>query len=433
MKKAKLLSAGYFITASMVLALCWSATAFAVSTVSTSSAGDGVFIVQGVGIESAAALEINIVYDTTTLASPQVVEGPLIAGAMIAVNPNVPGSIKIVVVRLSPVKGSGVIATLTFNRTGSSPGKIIALSTRLADVNGTLLASSVQINNPSETVADASSSQGQNTTSAPSTPSTAPVIPGTTPTSPATVIIAAPSTKIEESKASAEAEKGIQPRTPEFTGEGGNGASPPARTPERAPASGDRTADAKVPESKIFSQKSVLDRFRDYRGARTPEAFISLFGKDDMFWYRQDPPVALSDGKTVVRVTFISTPGNKTSSDIAVMGARLISLKKDLDNTNTWVVELLPERGEYRASLAVSQGDVKMVYPLTIAPKLNVNGSRAEAMTGGDFYSYFKRRGTASTTAFDVNNDGKRDYLDDYAITANYLAGTRTAQHQKSN
>jgi hypothetical protein len=434
MNAKRLISTGIVITASMVLAICWSAPAFAVSTVTTSSAGDGVFLLQGIGIESAAALEINIVYDTSALANPRVVEGPLIAGAMTAINPNVPGTVRMVIVRLSPVNGSGVIATLTFDRTGSSPGRIIALSARLADIKGALLSSLVQVNNPSETAASTTdSSQGQNTASSASMPATTPGTPGTPTTAPAPVIIAAPSTKTEESKAGTEAEKGIQPGTPEFTGEGGNVASLPARRTDEVPASGDTTAAAKMPESKIFMQISVLDRFKEYRGKSTPEAFISLFEQDNMFWCRQDPPVALSDGKTVVRVTFITTPGNKTSSDIAVMGARLISMKKDPDNTNTWVVELLPEKGEYRASLAVSQGDVKMVYPLTIAPKLNMYGTKAGAMTGADFYRYFEKRGTAPSTAFDVNNDDKRDYIDDYTITANYLAGTRTAQHQKSN
>jgi hypothetical protein len=427
MNVKKLISTGCFIAVMLTLALCRPVPAFAVSIVTMSSAGDGIFLLQGIGIENAAGLDINIVYDTSTLSNPRVVEGPLIAGAMTAINPNVPGSIRIVVIRLAPVNGSGVIATLTFNRTGSSPGRIIALSARLADMKEAPLSSLVQINNPSETVASTQdSAQDQNTAGGASVP------PGTPSTAPATVIIAAPSTKTEESKPT-EAEKGIQRGTPEFTGEGGNEPSRPAQRADKASAGGDEIADAKMPESKILTQTSVLDRFKEYKGKRTPEAFISLFDQDYTFWCRQDPPVALSDGKTVVRVTFITTPGNKTSSDIAVMGARLISIKKDADNTNTWVVELVPEKGEYRASFAVSQGDVKMVYPLTIAPKLNVTGARAGAMTGGDFYSYFKKRGPAPTTAFDVNNDGKRDYIDDYAITANYLAGTKTAQNRKSN
>ncbi len=435
MKNAKRLifSTGIFIAVMLILAL-GPVPAFAVSMVSTSSASDGVFLLQGIGIEGAAGLDINITYDTTTLASPRVVEGPLIAGAMTAVNPNVPGVIRIVVIRLSPVNGSGVIATLTFNRTGSSPGRIIALSAKLADVKGNLLSSLVQVNNPSEAVASTSdSSQGQYTTSGASSPATTSGTPGTPSTAPAAVIIAAPSTKAEESKPGTEAEKGIQPGPPEVTGEGGIGASRPSQSADVAPASSQATAAAKIPESKVFMQTSVLDRFKEYRGKPTPEAFLALFEQDNTFWCRQDPAVALSDGKTVVRVTFITTPGNKTSSDIAVMGARLISLRKDPDNTNTWIAELVPEKGEYRASLAVSQGDVKMVYPLTIAPKLTMYGSYAGAMTGGDFYGYFKKRGTSASTAFDVNNDGKRDYLDDYDITANYLAGTRTAQHRTSN
>ena len=417
-----------------ILAMCLPAPAIAASTVAISSAGDGVFLVQGIGIEDAGALEINVSYDTVTLANPRVVTGPLVAGSMNAVNPNLPGMVRMVIIRLAPVKGSGVIATLTFDRRGASPGIITSLSAKLSNINGPL-PSQVQVNNPTATSATASEApQGRE---APAGTTTAGQTSGTTEApsimAPAIIIAGLPS-KTDEAKTSPDIqgtkEPGDRSAPQELIGEPREEPTIVARKTTSVPVSGDATSAAKTPESTIFAQKSVLDRFREYKGERTPEAFISLFEQDGIFWCRQDPFVALSDGKTVVRVTFISTQGNKTSSDVAVMGAKLISMKKDPDNTNTWVAELVPEKGEYRASLAVFQNDVKMVYQLTIAPKAAMERSQSSTVTKSDFSRYFTGRGPASSSGFDVNHDGKRDYIDDYIVTANYLAAARAAHGQ---
>ncbi len=123
----------------LVLALYRSLPIFATTTVTISSIGEGVFLHQGAGVQDAAALDIIVVYDTTTLANPRVIEGPLITGAMTAINPKVSGMVRLVIIRFTPVRGSGVIATLTFDRKGSSPGKVLSLSARLANINGAAL------------------------------------------------------------------------------------------------------------------------------------------------------------------------------------------------------------------------------------------------------------------------------------------------------
>lgn len=145
MKIQTIISKGILIAVVAILALCRPSPAFAVSTITTSSTGEGVFLLQGIGIEDAAAFEIIVSYDTAALANPRVARGPLIAGAMTAINSNVPGMVRMVIVRLTPVKGSGVIATLTFDRKGSSPGTVTSLSARLAAINGAPLPSLVQV------------------------------------------------------------------------------------------------------------------------------------------------------------------------------------------------------------------------------------------------------------------------------------------------
>jgi hypothetical protein len=435
MKIRAIISTGIFFVVMLILAMCRPLPAFAASTVTISSAGEGVFLLQGVGVEDAAAIEINVLYDTATLANPRVVEGPLIAGAMTAINPHVPGMVRMVIVRITPVKGSGVIATLTFDRKGSSPGNIISLSAKLANIKGVSLPALTQVNNPSGvSVTSSNPPQSQETPAGTTTPGQAGS--GTTGTPSIivpTVIIAGPPAKTDDIRGTPDAprtrEQNIQAPAPDTTIYPTTEPVTVARKMDRTSDTGDVMALATPSARKIFAQKSVLERFQEYKGERTAGSFISLFEQESFIGFRQEPPIALSDGKSLVKVTFISTPGNKTSSDVAVMGARLVSMKKDPDNTNTWIVELMPKKGGYRASLTVSQGEMVMVYPLTIAP--NVDLIKSGTTTEENFNRYLKERGTAKSPQFDLNNDGKRDYLDDYIFTANYLEDIKKAQSQQ--
>src|SRR5512144_3442014 len=100
----------------------------AAATLVISPAGDGVFVIQGTGIENAGAMDFTVLYDTSSLANPRVVQGGLISGALMVVNDKTPGAVRLGIIRTTPIQGSGVIATMTFDRTGTSAGKIASLA-----------------------------------------------------------------------------------------------------------------------------------------------------------------------------------------------------------------------------------------------------------------------------------------------------------------
>ena len=212
--------------------------------------------------------------------------------------------------------------------------------------------------------------------------------------------------------------------------------SPASVTLTAARGGGDAVVANNAPPSEargakqLYSQKSILEHFREYRGERTAAAFIAIFRQESMIGVQQEPPIALSDGKSPVKVTFISTPGDRIGSDVAVMGARLVSLERDPDKTNTWIAELIPEKDTCRASLAVSQGNLKMVYPLIVAPRADIHRARTGSVSEGDFTLYLNSRATAGTSPADLNHDGRHDYIDDYIFTANYLEAVETAQRR---
>jgi len=435
MRVRKLIGPGLFVAALAILALCRPAPAFAVSTITISPGGAGVFLLQGSTIDGASAFDISVAYDTATLANPRVTEGPLISGAMSAINPNVPGIVRIVLVRVAPVKGSGVIATVTFDRVGASAGRISSMSVKLANAAGAPLPSQVLITNPADASVNAeTASQDHGTPSvaaaaAPSTaagtpaaPSTSTAPPATTPattlaTTPA-LIIAVPATgtgvntgvKVQEGQAPLPAPVNEPMKEPVIA----------SREPDRSQGeAGEASAAAATGSLKIYTQKSILERFKEYRGQRTPEAFVALFNQDSLIGCRQEPPIVLSDGKSTVSVSFISTPGNMAASDVAVLGARLLSLKRDPDNTNTWVAELLPEKGTVEASITVSLGEMKMIYPLTVAPRINAAASQGTGAKGKDL---------SGKATVGQNREGEWDYRKDYILTANYLAGLTQEQ-----
>ncbi len=399
--------------------------AHAVSAIAVSPSSDGNFVLQGVGIENAAALEIILQYDSTSLSNPRVVQGGLIAGALMAVNPNVPGILRIAIIRTTPITGNGAIALLSFDRKGSSVGNILSMNVRLADIAGGPLPALVRIvNSPDPTPTTSTSSQNQGT--GPITGAQADAGGSSTPaTIPSVIMVTGSRERSDDDNSVSDASRArkevAQPVIPEIDQEQGM----QAKTADKTPTRKDLSSETREAGQKIYTHKSVLDHFREFNGDRTPASFIALFKRDSLIGFRQYPPVALSDGKTMVRVTFISTPGNKIPADVAVMGARLVSMTTDPDNTNTWIVELSPEKGTLKASVAVSQEGMKMVFPLTIAPKVGVDLIKSGEATEADFKLFLKKRDMGNASHYDLNGDGKRDYLDDYIFTANYLTGDK--------
>jgi hypothetical protein len=388
--------------------------AFAASTFTLSPSGEGVFTLQGIGVEGAGGIEVTIAYDAASLGNPRAELGGLVSGAMMAANPNVPGTLRMAIIRISPIQGSGVVAVISFDRKGGGAGKINSLSVRLSSVDGKPLPAIVNFTNPPdarESAADASRDAG--------TPATAPpTSAGSTP--PTSVIITGrPATEADDTvqpehsdaadradePVSADADQATSDETPAL-----------ARRSDRA-----RGADEATERRNIFSPKSVLERFREYKGEPTVKALISLFEQDSLIGFRQEPPVALSTRGSAVRAVFITTPGSKSPSDLAVMGARLLSLKSDPDYTNTWIAELAPVAGGYSASLTVPQEKISIIYPLTVAPKADVDLDGSGSVTEADFALFLKKRGSAKEPLFDLNKDGKRNFLDDYIFTVNYL------------
>lgn len=190
---------------------------------------------------------------------------------------------------------------------------------------------------------------------------------------------------------------------------------PTAAKPIEPPAEAKSVAEPQKPESlKITSYKGPLDNFRVYNGETSPAIFIALFNIKIAPTIRQEPAIALSDGKTPVKLLLKLEGIGEKSPNFAMNGAKLLSLNKS-DASFTWIIEALPDASVLQASLTILTDGEIIEYPLTLAPP--VEGVSPDET---DFSTFLKDSG-ATPPKRDLNGDGKHDYLDDYIYTAHYL------------
>jgi cohesin domain-containing protein len=386
--------------------------------------GDSAYTVQGVGFSGVAGIQLTINYDTAILANPRAVSGTLMTGSIFVVNPNTPGVIIVAIIKHPGVSGSGPIAILNFDRKAPSGGITSVSVTSMINDQGTNLAfAQPTVSNPG----GGSSTTTETAGGSPASP---------TPLTPGGVAGAAP---------------GISVSMP---GDGGGGETKQELTkaPEAAPAvpaaetrpSSSAAADlpqdrdekiAQQPvQKKYAAYPSVVEKFRTFSGAPTAEKLAALFVQSKELPYEQVPPIVLTDGNQTVKLIVRMEQLSKSAPNFALENAKMLSLNKG--EQGEWIIEALPKKGVHEALLTLLNNESTTNIPLTVAPPLSAEQLGAlRGLTEKDFSQYLKERGTKDVPRYDLNKDGKRDYLDDYIFTANYLVakkkGTLTGRGDK--
>jgi hypothetical protein len=146
---------------------------------------------------------------------------------------------------------------------------------------------------------------------------------------------------------------------------------------------------------------------------------VALFKRDSDANFTQSPEIAIADGKTNVLLLITKVAGDK-APNFAFDSAHFVTLRRG--GEGEWEVEVKPDKGAVKASVTMLTDGVAQVLPLTVAPRVKVDLDKSGVVTEADFQRFLKERGTASAPKHDLNGDGKRDYLDNYIYTANYLA-----------
>lgn len=222
---------------------------------------------------------------------------------------------------------------------------------------------------------------------------------------------------------------------PESKPEDSSGTSAKVTTPvadetntlqKREPAPEMRSAPEKPVEVKQTAYSSILDRFRTYTGDKTPAAMTALFTQNIAPRIRQEPPIAVSDGKTTVKILFTSQSSETNAPSFSLNGAKMISLKNG-DGPRSWSLEALPQAGATKAFVTILTSASVMEFPLTIVPAL-----RDAAVIPKDFTAFLKDTG-AKPPRYDLNGDGIHDYQDNFIYTAHHLLRKAASAEQKSN
>ncbi len=393
------------------------------ASVSISPSGDGVFVVSGSNMDGVAAMDLIIDYDSSSLSSPTISQGSLVSGrGMLAANPNYgSSSIKIGIISTSAFSGSGKIATIAF-ATHKGTGSV-TLAASMFNLKGTSVAGggtssaadyqSSTTSASSSTATTSSSSQSTTTTSSSSASSTS------SSSSMATYL------GTVNMSSDGHATNDVRPADAATTQSAQSGESETMKRDEM-PAEEKPVAAVKhhKPETAArISHKGTLECFREYKGKKTPAALAALFKKDSAQTIRQEPAIALSDGKTPVKIMAKLENDDKMPS-FALSGAKLKAFNRD-NATHAWIIEVLPQAKVMQSRLTILNGGDRIEYPLTLAPPVKgVSSSEA------DFAVFLKDSG-AATPKRDLNGDGKHDYQDDFIYTANYLLKKDAASKAK--
>jgi hypothetical protein len=320
---------------------------------------------------------------------------------MFLANTNNPGNIKIAIVTTTPFKGSGQIATISFGSQSLSGG-ITGVTASLINISGGAV--------PVRAAVTGAQTQALTGTSSPSATdsiagSTSAATTATAPTVPAVSAFSAAPGTVSLPTDTQQANVTVPSST--------TAAPPQQQKMPEAPAASEPAVAAAGPAVVQAAYTGIMERFRTYQGARTPAAMTALF-QPIANTIRQEPAIAISDGKTKIRL-FVDLPSrNATAPNFALTGAKMVSLKRG-DGPGKWVVEAAFNKNAIKVSFTILQGNSVLEFPVTVVPPTAaVSGKEA------DFALFLKDSGVKGAK-FDLNADGRHDYLDDYIYTAHYL------------
>jgi len=390
------------------------------------------YIIKGISLEKIAALDFTVTYDTTTARNPRVEKGSFVPGnATFIANTAIPGELRVMIIRNTEIAGSGVLATLTFEKTGTIEPRIITFKSNPVSIAASPLDAQSRTGTPSAPGTPDQLISDTPDTLAPDTPG--PLVSDTAglPTRPkartvdnsSATIASVPGTVSfpgEEKSDSRTAEKDRENAEPASTAKAEHQALPggEAATEQERPH-------VKQRETKKIDKRysSVLERFRDYSDEQSAVPLLALFapeGKEVL----QNPQIAISDGTQQVTILLVVSGDSGEVPSFILEKAQLIEVQPE---ERGWLLTLLPNKGTLHARVHVASESFSIDYPLAVAPPLSA-ALQGIAVDQAGFSRFLSERGTRKAPKFDLNGDGERNYIDDYIFAANLLASRETAK-----
>ena len=407
------------ILAAFIL-FCSTSSVLAASISIVPSGNPASFSVEGSGMDGVAGIQLNVTYDSASLATPTVTQSALVAGAMLAANTTQPGIIKIAIISTRAFSGSGQIATISFaSKKGS--GGIISITTDMIDSKGAAIASSGSVNLSSGTAAtEIITTPGipfsqPSTTTTNNTASTAATTTNTTAATTATQSFPGTITLPADLQQRAESQPAPSSTVPAFSRE-------PAES-IIAEEQNRTNPDSKAVETpQLVVYEGILERFKLYSGSKKFSTMVTLFDKKTAQTIHQEPAILLSDGRNIATLSIDIPATTNSSPSFAVNGGKLLSFKQDKQILDRRIIEILPDVGSVRTTVIIIAGAERFEFPLTVTPPVKTKLTLDES----GWNKFLKEIGTVKAPLHDFNSDGVRDYMDEFIFIANCLAKKTT-------
>jgi len=191
-----------------------------------------------------------------------------------------------------------------------------------------------------------------------------------------------------------------------------------AKHPEQQDPAEETTPHAAGHDLLRITEKSVLQRFREFKGTRDLKKYMALFDRGVSDTIVQDPPVAISDGETTVSIRLFMQQKKEKALNVAMLDAKLLQVRK-LDG-NWWLITALPNRGTWNASIIIHTDEKLIEFPMVVAPKVKMPRN----ITKKVFLTELDRFISEQARSDKEGNDPLRHSLYEYLFTANYLASS---------
>lgn len=410
--------------------------------ISIKPAGQGVFSIDVEGLKDIAAVDLEIRYDVQTFDAPSIARGAALSSDVSFItNTAIPGEIRIILKRSRAITASGQVAVLRFTSISEVPGRLVSAHASLITTKGLSQPQPVRVVNalpitfPGTDPATDTTSTG--TGSTPSAEVTAgdatPPIPGGRTDqrdkiddrftgrgiADTTVTFADPGSGEVKSSPAALPVSPVPPSSTVPTAP----VTPPPPADSASTLKPAEQASAAPAQSIVYGR--VVDRFRDSSDVTSSAALMALFTPQADQKVTQQPAVAISDGRTVVTLRIELPRSFEGTPVFAVTRARMLSSGRD--GAGAWTVQVLPDADTLDAVFIAYFGESMIQYPLVVAPPADRIPGAAPPLEEAGFALFLKERAKGGKPRFDLNGDGKRDYLDDYIYTANFIARVRQA------
>lgn len=394
--------------------------------------GATTYSIRATDLQDSAGIELSVLYDKDALENPVVTYGALTAGAMPAQNVTVPGSVRIVFITTGAIKGTGELAAISFVSKGKaqawqpklspSPSVFAAdgsqLAVQLSPISSQPPPSEAETTSTGSTTITATT--GNTTGIASSLTASTAIQSGTTLVS--NITLPASGDQSSHDRKDVVRQEPTYQNPPSEPVAGVTGSAPTPSQADVAPVvvpTVDNTAGTRT-LSALKSVQSVPERFRTYKDARTIKQFVALFDPNALHaaGFVQTPDIIVTDGKSLVTVS-IELANSVDTPSFSLKGANMKSIRQVTGSL--WELDAVPQKDKSDVRLSIVLKGERAEIPLVAVPPINQKGADLLSLSDAALDALLAKPSATGKPAFDVNSDGKQDYLDDYILVAHWL------------